>query len=155
MKKMLYRLLLLAVLLFISACSGDPEAGAVIVEWEQHGCKRCNMVLSDRFHAAQIRHKPAGDAPSEVYIFDDIGCAVVWLEDQKWKDDPATELWVNEYETGNWIDARKAFYLAGQQTPMQYGLGARLEAVPEGMNFESAREHIFKVDKYLYQRGTP
>jgi len=152
MKTMLRQLLLPSVLLFISACSGDPGTGAVIVEWEQDGCRRCNMILSDRFHAAQIRHKPA-DGPSEVYLFDDIGCAVVWLEDREWKDDPVTELWVNEHKTGSWIDAHKAFYVIGHQTPMQYGLGAQLEAVPGSMSFDVAREHIFKVDKYFHQHG--
>ncbi len=148
MKKILCQLLLLALL---SACSSDPGTGAVVIAWEQDGCRRCNMILSDHFHAAQIRYKPV-DAPSEIYIFDDIGCAVVWLEGKLWKDDPAIEIWVNEYRTGHWIDARNAFYVMGHETPMQYGLGAWVEAVPKGMDFAAAREHIFKVDKYLYQR---
>jgi len=152
MKKLLCQLLLPTVLLFISGCSGDPGAGAVIVEWEQDSCQRCNMILSDRFHAAQVRYKPAG-APTEVYLFDDVGCAVVWLEEQEWKSDPATELWVNEYKTGSWIDARKAFYITGQQTPMQYGLGAQLAATPGSVSFEAASEHIFKVDRYFHQHG--
>ncbi len=152
MKKILRQLLLPLMLLLLFACSDDPGTGAVIVQWEQDGCRRCNMILSDQFHAAQVRYKPL-DAPSEIYIFDDIGCAVVWLEGQSWKGDPTIEIWVNEYKTGNWIDARKAFYVAGHQTPMQYGLGAWLDAVPESMDFEAARVHIFKVDKYLYQRG--
>lgn len=152
MKKIFCQSLLPMVLLFLSACSGDPGTGAIVVEWEQDACRRCNMILSDRFHAAQVRHNPS-DAPTEIYLFDDIGCAVVWLEDQAWKDDPATEIWVNDHATGSWIDARKAFYVADHQTPMQYGLGAWLEMVPGSMNFEDAREYIFKVDRYLYQHG--
>ncbi|MCF6355790.1 MAG: nitrous oxide reductase accessory protein NosL [Candidatus Polarisedimenticolaceae bacterium] len=152
MKKTLRQLLLPTVLLFITACSGDPGTGAVVVEWEQDDCKRCNMILSDRFHAAQVRHKPT-DGPSEIYLFDDIGCAVVWLEDQAWKDDPAIEIWVNDHATGSWLDARKAYYVTGHQTPMHYSLGAQLEAVPESMDFERAREYLFKVDRYLHQHG--
>jgi len=150
MRKMSRQLLLQIVLLFIAACSGQSEMGVVTVVWEQDACRRCNMILSDRLHAAQIRYKPV-DAPSEIYIFDDIGCAVVWLEGQSWKDDPTIEIWVNEYKTGHWIDARQAFYVTGHDTPMQYGLGAWVEAVPKSMDFEMARAHIFKVDKYLYQ----
>jgi len=153
MKKILYQLLLPTALLFISACSSDSGTGAITVEWEQDSCRRCNMILSDQFHAAQIRHKPA-DGPAEVYIFDDIGCAVAWLEDRAWKDDPATELWVNEHKTGNWIDARKAFYVTGHQTPMQYGLGAQFEADPGSVSFEAAREYIFKMDRYLHPHST-
>ncbi len=152
MKKIFCQLLLPIVLLFITACSDDPGTGAIVVEWEQDACRRCNMILSDRFHAAQVRHSPV-DGPTEIYLFDDIGCAVVWLEDQAWKDDPATEIWVNDYKTGSWIDARKAFYVTGQQTPMQYGLGAQLEAVPGSVGFETARVHIFKVDRYFHQHG--
>lgn len=152
MKTRCYQLLLPIVLLFITACSGDSGTGAVMVEWEQIGCKRCNMILSDRFHAAQVRHKLA-DGSSEIYLFDDIGCAVVWLEGQAWKDDPATEVWVNDHATGSWLDARKAYYVTGHQTPMQYSLGAQLEAVPGSMDFEHAREQIYKVDKYLHQHG--
>ncbi len=152
MKIRRFPLLLPIVLLFIAACSDDPGTGAVVVQWEQVACKRCNMILSDRFHAAQVRHKPA-DGPSEVYLFDDLGCAVVWLDDQPWRDDPATEIWVNDHATGSWLDARKAYYVTGQQTPMQYSLGAQPEAAPGSMDFEHAREHIYKVDRYLHRHG--
>ncbi|MCF6280813.1 MAG: nitrous oxide reductase accessory protein NosL [Candidatus Polarisedimenticolaceae bacterium] len=108
--------------------------------------------MSDKFHAAQVRYKPA-NAPSEVHMFDDIGCAVIWLEGQAWKDALSTEIWVNDYKTGSWIDARKASYVLGQQTPMQYGLGAHLEAVEGSINFQAAREQIFKVENYFNQHG--
>ena len=152
MKKLCCQLFLPIVLLLVSGCSDDPGTGAVVVEWEQDSCKRCNMILSDRFHAAQVRYKPAGGL-SEIHIFDDIGCAVVWLEKQAWKDSPATEIWVNDHVTGSWLDARKAYYVTGHQTPMQYGLGAQLEAIPGSMDFEHAQKHLFKVERYLHQHG--
>ncbi len=151
MKNRLY-LIWPLILLLLSACSGDPGTGAVTVEWQHDHCKRCNMILGDEFHAAQVRYKPA-NAPSEVHVFDDIGCAVIWLEKKTWKDDPTTELWVNDYKTGSWIDARKASYITGQQTPMQYGLGAQLETSEGSINFQAAHDHIFKVENYYKQHG--
>jgi len=141
------------ILLFLlTACSGDPGTGAVTVEWQHDHCKRCNMILGDKYHAAQVRYKPA-NAPSEVHVFDDIGCAVIWLETKAWKNDPTTELWVNDYKTGGWIDARKASYVVGQQTPMQYGLGAQIQASEGSMDFQAAHDHIFKVENYFNQHG--
>ncbi len=46
---------------------------------------------------------------------------------------PDTEIWVADWRDGDWIDARSAHYLAGQQTPMGYGLGAQQEAAPRPM----------------------
>ena len=152
MKKPLRQFWPIAVLLILSACSGDPGTGAITVEWDHDACKRCNMILSDQFHAAQVRYKPS-DTPSEIHLFDDLGCAVIWLEGQSWKDSSAIELWVNDSKTGSWIDARKAFYVTGHQTPMQYGLGAQLEATEGSIDFQAAREQIFKVESYFNQHG--
>lgn len=139
---------LIASLLLLAGCFGEPDTGPVEVEWEHDACKRCNMILGDTYHAAQVRTHLPGER-SKVYLFDDIGCAVVWLEDKAWKDDPTTEIWVNDYKTGAWIDARKAHYVSGQQTPMLYGLGAQPEATADSVGFERARRHILEVEKRL------
>ena len=141
-----------AFLLMLSACFNEPNTGPVEVEWEHDTCQRCSMVLGDSFHAAQVRHRLA-DKQSKVYMFDDIGCALIWLEDKAWRDDATTEIWVNDYKTGAWIDARKAHYVGGQQTPMLYGLGAQLEATPDSVTFERAKRHIFEVEKRLNLHG--
>ena len=65
----------LIVLLALSACS-DNGTGPVEVKWDRDACERCRMVLSDRYHAAQIRGGPA-DRKARVYKFDDIGGAIV------------------------------------------------------------------------------
>jgi nitrous oxide reductase accessory protein NosL len=136
------------VLLLLTACAAELDTGPVEVEWEQDACNRCNMVLSDGHYAAQVRTLLPGEE-SKVYLFDDIGCALVWLDDKPWKEDPATEIWVNDYQTGAWIDARKAYYVSGHQTPMLYGLGAQGQATPDSVGFERARSHILEVEKRL------
>ena len=50
----------LALLLLLAACSGDPGTGPAEVTWDRDACARCNMVLSDRHHSAQVRHTPPG-----------------------------------------------------------------------------------------------
>ena len=134
------------IVLVLSACSGDPRTGAVEPKWDRDICERCRMVLSDRFHAAQIRQSAPGEG-SRVRLFDDIGCAVIWLRDKPWRDDPATEIWVNDHRTGDWIDARTATYLKGRRTPMEYGLGAQTSPAPEVLSFAQAKAHIMEVEK--------
>jgi copper chaperone NosL len=134
------------------ACSGDPGTGPVDVKWDRLPCERCRMVLSDRRHAAQVRVRPA-QGRSQVLFFDDIGCAVIWLEDKPFRDAPGTEIWVTDWRSGDWLDARKAYYLGGQLTPMEYGLGAQPEPTPEALNWAGARGHIFEVERRYNVHG--
>lgn len=131
---------------------GDAGTGPVDVRWDRVGCDRCRMMLSDRRHAAQVRIREA-DKPSRVMLFDDIGCAVVWLEDKPWREDPATEIWVTDWRTGEWIDARTAVWVTGQVTPMEYGLGAQTEPGPGGLDYAGARAHIFDVERRFNVHG--
>jgi nitrous oxide reductase accessory protein NosL len=132
--------------LLVAAC-GDPGTGPVDVKWDRVTCERCRMVLSDRHHAAQIRVR-APDGRSRVHPFDDLGCALIWLEDKVSKDDPATEIWVNDWRTGDWIDARTAFYVVAQVTPMEYGLGAQPDPAPGTLTFEQARTRILEREHH-------
>jgi hypothetical protein len=111
------------------------------------------MVLSDRRHAAQVRYTPAEGSRSQVYEFDDIGCAVLWLEGQSWREHAGIEIWVTDHRNGKWIDARSAYYVSGQRTPMEYGLGAQREAAPGAMTFAEAQEHVHELEKRHHIRG--
>ena len=137
-------LLLISVLL--AGCSGKDATGPGEVRWDRDSCTRCAMAISDHYYTAQVRGGAAGQR-TRLYKFDDIGCAVVWLDGQPWKDDARTEIWVTDKSSGEWIDARLASYVTGKVTPMDYGLGAQREAAPGAMDFTQAREHIFSVDK--------
>ncbi len=136
----------------LTACSGDAGTGPADVKWDRYACDRCRMVLSDRQHAAQVRVLPT-EGRSKVHFFDDIGCAVVWLEDKPFRDDPHTEIWVTDWRSGDWINARTAYYLTGQVTPMEYGLGAQTEPAPDALSFDAARRHIFEVEQKYNVHG--
>ena len=138
------------LLLLLTACSNDPGTGPAEIKWDRDICNRCRMVVSDPHFAAQIRHFPEGKR-SRIESFDDIGCAVLWLDQQTFKDHPATEIWVAEYRSGNWIDARTATYVTQNATPMEYGLGA--QTGPGGMDFEQAKTHIYDVEQRFNQHG--
>ena len=144
------------VLTLLTGCADDPGSGPVEVKWDRDVCARCNMVLSDRKHAAQVRYTPA-DRRSQVWLFDDLGCAVLWLDKQPWGSDPAVEIWVNDHQHGNWIDARSARYLPGQITPMEYGLGAQpaidADTDAETLSFEQARAHIAQIEQRFNVHG--
>ncbi len=138
--------------LLLSACSGGPETGPVEVRWDQNNCERCRMMLSDPHFAAQIRYFPEAKR-SRVVKFDDIGCATLWLKDQQWKNDPKTEIWVADFRSGEWIDARKATYIRKNNSPMGYDLGAQAEAEPDGLSFAEAKQHIEQVENEFNVHG--
>lgn len=147
---------LLIVTLFmswiVSGC-GDPGTGPVDVHWDRDSCERCRMILSDRKHAAQIRYDDEKQR-SRVRMFDDIGCAVIWLEDKPWRDSPSTEIWTTDHRNGEWIDAQSAYYVKGQLTPMEYGIGAQSQQpIAESLSYAEAKAHIFKVEETYNQHG--
>lgn len=151
---LLFATVLLALMIAsLHGCGGDAGTGVIPVKWDRDACERCRMVLSDRGHSAQVRYFPENKR-SRVMVFDDIGCAVLWLQDQPWKDDPRTEIWVTDHRTGEWVDARGATYVEGHITPMEYGLGAQPDPHPNGMDFEGAIAHINAVETRFNAHGT-
>lgn len=130
---------------FIAACSRDSGHGPGKVHWDRDTCKRCTMSVSDRHYAAQIR----GGPKREVFKFDDIGCALFWLQEQKipWTEAAETEIWVNDFRSGEWLDARKAHYLPGKTTPMAYGFGALEKPEAGSVDFATMRADILARGK--------
>lgn len=142
--------LLLVFLLY--GCSGQEATGPVEIRWDRETCARCAMAVSDRNSSAQVRGALAGQT-TRVYTFDDIGCAVIWLDGQSWKDDVRTEIWVTDHGTGEWLDARTATFIPGKRSAMGYDLGAQSDVSPEGMDFVHAREYIYDVEAREHVHG--
>ncbi|PIV81013.1 protein NosL [bacterium CG17_big_fil_post_rev_8_21_14_2_50_64_8] len=140
---------LLALALSLGACSRGPETGPGKVRWDQDVCRRCIMAVSDRHYSAQVRGGPEGGR-SRLFFFDDFGCAVLWLGDQPWQGNPGVEIWVTDFRTGTWLDARTALYERGRITPMDYGLGARPDAVPGAMDFDQAVQEVLAREERLH-----
>ncbi len=139
------RLLVLfsAVLPLLSACGSDKQGGPGKVRWDRQVCERCAMALSDWRFAAQVR---SGEDPGKLFRFDDIGCAVIWLDKQSWKNHPDTEIWVNDSRSGDWIDAKLAWYLEGAHSPMGFNLSAQPMSADGALDFENAVKRVWEVE---------
>ncbi len=142
-RRPLWPLPLLLTLLTLAGCSDDPGTGPVTITWDRESCERCVMALSDRHHAAQVR----GGPNHQPHTFDDIGCALLWLEQQPWRDQPETEIWVNDYHTGEWLAAREAHYLRVTHTPMNYGFSAQNDPAPDAVDFETMRQAVIQQEQ--------
>jgi copper chaperone NosL len=96
-------------------CSGD---GPPTVRYGQEECAHCRMIVNDdRFAAAVVT--PAGEARK----FDEICCLIDFLAENP---DAGRRAWVRGYRSGQWHDARAAYFAHGPklQTPMGSGLAA-------------------------------
>jgi len=125
------------LIFFIIACKGgNKEQLPVDFVWDREACEECKMALSDPHYSAQVI-----DPKGKAYYFDDIGCAILWLDRQVWKDKART--WVNDVKTSEWIEAQKANWISGDpQTPMGYGFAATLSPVENGLDYESVKKRM-------------
>jgi hypothetical protein len=123
--------------LFVITCKGgNEEQLPVDFVWDREVCEECKMALSDPHYSAQVI-----DPNGKAYFFDDIGCAILWLQRQPWKDKART--WVNDVKTTEWIEAQKANWISGEpQTPMGYGFAATLSAVENALEYETVKKRM-------------
>lgn len=114
------RLLGGASLAALAAC-GKPEPAPKTIKLGRDVCEHCNMIVSELRFAAQNWDAKRGRAR----VFDDIGCAVSFATLDGSLDDQALLFWVADATHGGvWLDARKASYKGGFQTPMGHGYAA-------------------------------
>ena len=131
----------------LSACGNDegwPE-GMQPIKWDRDTCIICNMAISDKRFAGQMR----GGPKNTVFKFDDPGCIALCINDKAdkfpWVRDPATKIWVMDSNVrGNdmrWLDARTAQY-AAKFSPMGYNYGAVAHAQAGAVDFPTMCEHV-------------
>ena len=115
------------------------------IHWDRDMCARCAMVVSDRKNTIQVINPKNG----KMYVFDDIGCMVLWFDDEQipWKDKAI--IWITDAHTGKWIDARKAFYDTENITPMAYGFCAHKskDDIKKGQEIVDFTEMVKRVKK--------
>lgn len=110
----------------------------------------CNMDIEDITYSAQ-----AILINNDTIFFDDIGCLILWLEEQTRKD--KIVLWVWARDAGIYIDATKAWYSLTEHTPMRYGFGAYKTKQNNYINFDTMTHSMLngntmanpKIRKYL------
>jgi nitrous oxide reductase accessory protein NosL len=137
---------LLVVVLLLSGCEKKITTELHDIHWDRDMCKRCAMIVSDRKHTVQAINPKDGRS----YMFDDIGCTVLWFHDEKiqWKKEAV--LWVTDSNSGEWIDAKKAYYTSENVTSMAYGFMAhktKPETNNEIVDFSEVSKRIIKIGK--------
>lgn len=111
--------------------------GPAAITWDRDVCASCSMVISDRHFAAQVR----GGPKNAVAKFDDVGCAMKWLETQPWADEPTTKVWVARVSDGAWLDGKVARYVSGKTSPMGFNFGA-VDPGAAGNDFSTQRAAV-------------
>ncbi|MDM8567366.1 hypothetical protein QUF74_17165 [Candidatus Halobeggiatoa sp. HSG11] len=129
------KLYLLSILIILVSCTGD-QTGPVEITLDRDKCERCQMVVSDKYYAAQVRGGPKNKA----FLFDDIGCAINWLNKQPWAT--SGKVWVADYKTGNLLDASTAHYVPKQITPMDFGFGATSVPTADSIDFNALKPQL-------------
>lgn len=120
MRKFSFLAGLLLVATFFIGCDQKINTGAADVKYDREICERCKMIISDRHHTVQAINPANGKR----YYYDDIGCMVLWFDEQKldWFDQAI--IYVTDFDTGVWIDARTAPWSNERITPMSFGMVA-------------------------------
>jgi nitrous oxide reductase accessory protein NosL len=136
---------LFLILISLTACKERSKTAVTKVHWDRDMCARCVMVVSDRANTTQVRNPKNG----KTYMFDDIGCTILWFKDEKitWKDKAI--IWITDIQTKEWIDAREAFYTTENITPMAYGFSAHKDknsskAYQEVIGFQEVTRRVLK-----------
>ncbi len=124
-------------LLIIACNQGNKDQLPVDFVWDREVCEECKMALSDPHYSVQ-----AIDPDGRAYFFDDIGCSILWLGRQPWKD--KSRVWVNDVKTTEWIEAKNAHWVYGDpKTPMGYGFAATLSPVEKPLDYETVKKWMF------------
>ena len=76
------------------------------------------MIIGDEKFAAALK-----DKENNIFKFDDIGCLKAYEKKHELK---GVYAWVHDYQSGEWIESSKAFFVHSSQlvSPMGYGIAA-------------------------------
>jgi len=136
------------LLINLTGCEERSKTDVAKVHWDRDMCARCVMVVSDRKNTAQVRDPKNG----KKYMFDDIGCTILWFKEENIEWKAQAVIWITDLSTGEWIDARRAFYDTENITPMAYGFSAHKTkaTIKEGqeiVDFDEVTRRVIKIGK--------
>jgi copper chaperone NosL len=104
-------------LAFLACSGGVPQPVEIVLNEET--CSHCRMAVSQREFAAEVV-----TVSGSLDVFDDIGCLVQWMAEHQPPE--SAGLFVVDFESGEWLDAKAAYYIRSEKlpTPMSFGLAA-------------------------------
>ena len=115
-------ILLVALLPSLSACSRREQGTEPpVVHLDEDVCEQCGMIVSDDRFASAIVSLENGQRL--VHIYDDIG---EMAQNTDKMAHPDTSIYVHDYNSREWIDARTAWFVQSEKlmTPMASGIAA-------------------------------
>ena len=149
-KKVLLALFVFSI--FAGCQDKSVEEGMKKVHWDRDICERCKMIISERKFAVQILNPKTNQS----YMFDDLGCAVLWFKEENLEWFNEAKIWINDASSGQWLNAKEAIYVSNTLTPMGYGLSAYSKKTivenSNSLNFEQAVEKIIQIDEAQKKR---
>ncbi|MDR1284762.1 MAG: nitrous oxide reductase accessory protein NosL [Campylobacteraceae bacterium] len=130
---------LIALCLFFLGCDGKVDMSPKEIKLDRDVCAYCKMVISSANYAAQIVMKDG-----KHYFFDDIGCALNWLNLQEAQNEAV--IYVADFKSAKWIDAKKAYYVSGANSPMHFGFAAHKDAQEgkDNLDFSHVKKTILE-----------
>jgi hypothetical protein len=102
----------------------------------------CKMLIHSYYGSSQAITKNG-----DTYFFNDIGCMMIWLEEQPYKE--SIRLWVYTKDTKRWLNARLAHYTTRDKTVVGYGFGASERELKDSISFEEMRVRMLKEEHLL------
>ena len=141
MKKIIPILLIIAIIVIVglsmskkdtklATIKGNLDKKVIKIIPNKYVDTKCAMTIKNENHACE-----AISPDGETWFFDDIGCLVLWLQGRDFKENAT--IYTHVEDTNSWIDAKKAWYVRDDSTPMHYGFGAREHKKDKMIDFES------------------
>ena len=136
-------LLFLSFIVMFLGCQDKVKQGASEIHWDRDMCDRCVMVISDRKNTVQLKNPTT----NKLFKFDDIGCMAIWFIDENIEYKDSAVIWITDAKSGEWCDARKAYYTSGNITPMAFGFSAykSKESIGNDKNILTYNEVLKKI----------
>ncbi len=130
----------ISVLFILISCQKEVDFTPRKINYDRDVCYICKMGLTDLPYNVQ-----AINEHGEVRWYDDLGCLAEDIRDgnfNTWKG-AKYKIWIQDADTGEWIDAEKAWYRFGDETPMGYGYGALKEKKSDSLyDFKTVLKRI-------------
>jgi len=149
------------IMVVLGSCSSGPNFKPRKVNYDRDVCAQCLMGIADQHYAVQVIN-----SEGDVRWFDDIGCLFVYMKSPDWQKfvkSGAYKIWIGDSQGSSdneWIDAHKAFYTFGKNTPMGYGYSAEKKATDSSFTFLQVQKRIVEgktirekfLEKYKLKR---
>lgn len=102
--------------LSLTACGGEADADSPPdIAYGEDVCDRCHMIISDERHSAGVTTED-----NDKLVFDDTGEMIAYIQEEGLT---TKRIWVHDWQTGEWIDGAKAFFVASMTTETPMGTG--------------------------------